>query len=96
MKVVHEEYLRAFLDGVTVQRKSKSKFDTCKVWEDFDLGYMALHSFNADAYIFRYKPKVIEVILEDFYAEYDSGVPMCEIIEKYLPRDCGKWSKNNK
>ena len=63
-------------------------------WEDFKTENMSLDCFNGSEYLFRYKNKIIEVNLDDFYAEYDScnsanykEMFLEELIEKYLPRE---------
>lgn len=67
---------------------------TSSGWEDFVAEAVSLESFNNSHFVFRYVPVVIEVNLDDFYAEYDScnstnhkEIFLEELIEKYLPRD---------
>lgn len=83
MKVIHEEYLRAYLDGKSVDMMWSYRKDR---WVRFESKGMTLENFNDKHCKFRYTPKIVEVNLNDFYAEYDSGVPMCKLIEKYLHR----------
>lgn len=91
-KIVHEEYLRAYLDNVHIE----FRFEGC-LWKTFDINEHRLETFNTVEFEFRYTPKVVEVSLTDFYAEYDKYnnhtgnmdyiANLQDLIDKYLPRN---------
>lgn len=91
-RVIHQEYLEAWLRGESIQRHSIGDD-----WEIFDPSKMSLCVFDSKNYKFRITPKPVEVNLTDFYAEYDKIASMelsCErgydklvtLIKKYLPK----------
>lgn len=91
-KIVQEEYLRAYLDGVSIDRRYEDND-----WKTFTSSKMLLSCFNDENFTFRYTPKVVEVSLEDFYADYDKVLnttktigwylSVQDLIDKYLPRN---------
>lgn len=88
-RVLHQEYLEAWLRGESVYAKYVTRENWCK----FGVEEYQLDAFNNDNYEFRITPKPIEVDLTEFYAEYDSVTSVNfresfleELIAKYLPR----------
>lgn len=90
-RVIHQEYLEAWLRGESVQFCLLSEGR----WWDFDVHH--IERVNDEICKFRITPKTIEVNLTDFYADYDKIASMelsCErgydklvtLIKKYLPR----------
>lgn len=89
-RVVHQEYLEAWLRGEIVELKYGSYGD----WNEFTLGEYLIEAFNNPQLEFRLSNnKTVEVNLTDFYKDYDSissanyrEVLLEDLIEKYLPR----------
>lgn len=91
-RVIHQEYLEAWLRGESVQRSYKGGD-----WMIFDGVRLSLDTFDHEGYEFRITPKTVEVHLTDFYTEYDKISSMeisyergydklVTLIKKYLPR----------
>ena len=88
-RVLHQEYLEAWLRGESVD----VKYGIRGHWYKFGVEEYQIDGFNNVNYEFRITPKAIEVNLTEFYAEYDSitSVNFREsflegLIAKYLPR----------
>ena len=90
-RVIHQEYLEAWLRGESIQRCYKGGD-----WFDFTIKYLSLDVFNINEYEFRITPKTVEVNLTDFYADYYSinyttdtvefGIALTDLFNKYLLR----------
>lgn len=91
-RVIHQEYLEAWLSGESLDSSYKDGD-----WKYFDYNNYSLDVFNSEDHKFRITPKVIEVNLTDFYAEYSNTTglevsyergydELVTLIKKYLPR----------
>lgn len=60
-RVIHQEYLQMWLNGVALERKYLNY-----EWKEFDGMCMTLDSFNDDVYEFRKKPKLVKVDMGKF------------------------------
>lgn len=88
-RVVHQEYLEAWLRGDVVE----AAYSISEDWNVFSLETHEMSCFNNKSWCFRMSKKTVEVNLKDFYKEYDDirsasyrEVLLEELIEKYLPR----------
>ena len=88
-RVIHQEYLEAWLRGESLDSSYKDSD-----WKYYDYNNYSLDVFNSEDHKFRMTPKVIEVNLTDFYAEYDKITTVNfreslleDLIAKYLPRE---------
>lgn len=93
-RIVHQKYLEAWLNGEVVE------FQWCgQVFFDvFDINHPkhTLQLFADNRYMFRLKPKIVEINVTDFYAEYDKMLNtyktedfmlgIQDLVEKYLPK----------
>ena len=98
-RVIHQEYLEAWLRGGNVQRSYNGDD-----WTVVDGVRMSLDTFDHEGCEFRITPKTVEVTedsvvvsLTDFYAEYDKITTVNfresfleDLIAKYLPRESSK------
>lgn len=96
-RVVHQEYLEAWLRGENVQ----ATYSLSEDWSMFTLETHAISYFNNKSWSFRIAPKIVEVTedslvvsLTGFYAEYDKITTVNfresfleDLIAKYLPRE---------
>ena len=95
-RVIHQEYLEAWLRGENVQ----ATWSLSEDWSMFNLETHDISYFNNKSWSFRITPKTVEVAedsvvvsLTDFYAEYDNITTanfresfLEDLIAKYLPR----------
>ena len=92
-RIVHQEYLEAWLRGESVD----ATYSLSEDWNVFTLETHDLSYFSNKSWSFRITPKTVEVNLTDFYADYSNTTglevsyergydELVMLIKKYLPR----------